>query len=120
MVTACGQGMSLPTDRVMAEYKDREHFIPLRKSEIVDLLCGNDSLSRSDEELFRHFCRLLAATYHIEYNQRLEQLKSAYSPFDPDTDNLALNKLRAEEKQRRINDLFSDFGWLMERANYKH
>src|ERR1700716_306006 len=59
---------------VMAEYKDREHFIPLRKSELVDLLCGDEKLSQPDEDLFRHFCRLLAFTYHIEFNQRLEHL----------------------------------------------
>jgi hypothetical protein len=104
----------------MAEYKDREHFIPLRKTELIDLLCADKDLAPSDADQFRQFCQLVSAIFHFEFNQRLEELKAAYAPFDPDTDTISLVKLPAEERQRRLNDLFSDFGWLLERANFTH
>jgi hypothetical protein len=104
----------------MAEYKDREHFIPIRRGELVDLLCADKGLKPQDADLFRQFCRLVTATLHFEYNQRLDKLKDDYAPFDPDRDTASLVKLGADERQRRINELFCEFGSLMERANFKH
>jgi hypothetical protein len=103
----------------MAEYKDREHFIPLRKSDLVDLLCNDKNTPRADREPFRQFCRLVAAVFHFEYHQRLEELKDAYAPFDPDADTKKLVKLTPEERQQRLDALFTEFVWLMERANFK-
>ena len=88
------RGLSNPRSRIgltrriapMAEYADREHFIPLRRGELVDLLCTDKDLPAEDRESFRHFCRLVLATCHFEHNQVLEQLKVAYAPFDPDSD----------------------------------
>ena len=104
----------------MAEYSDREHFIPLRCSELVDLLCADKDVKSAQRDVFRQFCRLVTATFHFEYHQRLEELKEAYAPFDPDRDTRSLARLDAAERQHRLNDLFSDFGWLLERANFKH
>jgi hypothetical protein len=104
----------------MAEYKDREHFIPIRRCELVELLCADKDLKPQDRDLFRQFCRLVMATLHFEYDQRLEQLKDAYAPFDPDHDTRNCLKVSADERQRCLNDLFCDFGWLLERAQFKH
>jgi hypothetical protein len=104
----------------MAEHKGCEHFIPIRRGELVDLLCADNDLKPADRDLFRQFARLVTATLHFEYNQRLEELKDAYAPFDPDRDTRACRKVGATERQRCLNDLFCDFGWLMERANFKH
>jgi hypothetical protein len=104
----------------MAEYKDREHFIPIRRCELVELLCGDKDLKPQERDLFRQFCRLVMATLHFEYDQRLEQLKDAYAPFDPDRDTRTCLKVSADERQRHLNDLFCDFGWLLERAQFKH
>jgi hypothetical protein len=103
----------------MAEYADREHYIPLRVSDLVDLLCGDKGLPRADAETFRQFCRLVIATYHFEYHQRLQELKDEYAPFDPDAVTRAVKPLSPEEKQKRLDRLFEQFAWLMERANYK-
>jgi hypothetical protein len=104
----------------MGDFPDCEHFIPLRRSDLVDLLCTQPDLSTDDVNQFRRFCRLLTATYHLEYNQRLEELKTDYAPFDPDSDTRALAHLSSDECQRRLNELFSDFAWLLERANFTH
>ncbi|HYT93807.1 MAG TPA: DUF3754 domain-containing protein [Gemmataceae bacterium] len=103
----------------MAEYTDREHYIPLRVSDLVDLLCGDKGLSRQDAAMFRQFCTLVTATYHFEYHQKLAQLKDEYAPFDPDSVTTVVKPLLPEEKQQRLEGLFERFTWLMERANYK-
>jgi hypothetical protein len=98
----------------------RECFIPLRKSELVDLLCSDEALSQADQGLFRRFCAVVSATYHVQFNQRLETLKSDYAPFDPDSDTPSLAALTSLEKQRRLNQLLREFAWLLERADFKH
>jgi hypothetical protein len=97
-----------------------EPFIPVRRTELVELLCADPGLGDVDRQQFQAFCRLVVGIYHFEYNQHLERLKTCYAPFDPDADCIALKKWRAEERQQRMNDLFSEFGWLMDRGNFRH
>jgi hypothetical protein len=104
----------------MAEYKDREHFIPLRKTDLVELLCADKDFPRHEQEPFRQFCRLVSATYHFEYHQRLEELKDAYAPFDPDAATKTLVPLDPDVKGQRLEALFQEFAALMERANFRH
>jgi hypothetical protein len=104
----------------MAPPTERESFIPLRRCDLIDLLCGDKELNALERDQFRQFCQLVTSIYHFEYNQRLEELKSEYAPFDPDCDTRALHRLTAEEEQKRLNDLFRHFGWLLEKANFRH
>jgi hypothetical protein len=103
----------------MAEFQDREHFIPIRPADVVDLLCTDPGLTDTDRESLRQLGRLLAAVFHYEYHGHLEKLKNAYAPFDPDADTRTLTPLSPEEKQKRLDGLFEDFIWLLERANFK-
>lgn len=103
----------------MAEYTDREHFIPLRKSDLIELLCRDKKLSSSERESFRQFCVLVSAVFHFEYLKRLEELKDAYAPFDPDADTKTLNPISDEERRKDEEQLFARFAALMERANLK-
>jgi hypothetical protein len=103
----------------MAEYKDREHFIPIRQAELVDLLCRYKGLSAAEQDQVRELAKLLEATFHFEYHQRLEGLKAAYAPFDPDADTKPLREPTADEKQRQMGALFDNFTSLLERANFK-
>jgi hypothetical protein len=104
----------------MAEYKDREHYIPLRRYELVDMLCSDKDLTYEDREQFRQFCQLIRATFHYEANLLLEKLKEAYAPFDPDSIARPVQKLTSEVKQNRLNDLFTQFNTLMDQADFKH
>jgi hypothetical protein len=103
----------------MAEYKDREHFIPLRKSDLVELLCKDDRLASAEREPFRQFCLLGSSVFHFEYLKQLEELKDAYAPFDPDSDTKPLRPIAAEERKKNEEQLFAEFTALMERANFK-
>jgi hypothetical protein len=104
----------------MGACADREHFIPLRRCELIDLLCAEPGLTVEDQERFRRFCRLVTAVFHHQFDHRLEELKNDYAPFDPDADTTSLARLSADEKQRRLNALLREFAWLLERAGFKH
>ncbi len=103
----------------MAEYANREHFIPIRKTDLIYRLCSDSLLPRADEEQFRRFCRGLMATLHCEYQARLEELKDAYEYFDPDSDTEPLETHTAAEREELIERLFDKFIALLERANFK-
>jgi hypothetical protein len=104
----------------MAEYEDREHFIPLRKSDLVELLCKDKGLAVQEREPFRQFCVLVSSVFHFEYLKQLEELKDVYAPFDPDADTKPLKPPPPEERARCQDQLFEKFTALMERGNFKH
>jgi Protein of unknown function (DUF3754) len=104
----------------MAEYKDREHYIPVRKSDLVELLCRDLGTDCPAAELFRHFSDLISATFHYEYYKLLEELKDEYAPFDPDSVTAAVVTLTPEQKEQQLGRLFDRLVLLMERANFKH
>jgi hypothetical protein len=109
----------------MAEYQDREHFIPIHRSELVELLASDrgltadQALSAEDRDRFRAFCGLLTAHFHHAYQQQLERLKADYRPFDPDADIRSLRPLSEAEQPAHLDRLFAEFVALLEKANYK-
>jgi hypothetical protein len=104
----------------MPDVRGREHFIPLRRDELVEWLSADVTLTAEERDQFRRFCRQLASACHFRFNRRFEELKAAYDPFDPDTDMRPLFRLTAEQRQQRLNSLYRDFAWLMDRANFVH
>jgi hypothetical protein len=99
---------------------DCDHFIPLARSELVEFLRADSALEEGQSEQFRALCEEIATVFHLDYHRRLSELKQAYLPFDPDDDTMRLLPLTAEKRQSRLNELMSDFAWLLERAGFKH
>jgi hypothetical protein len=97
----------------------REHFIPLRPADLVQKLADEPAVTIFDREQFRQFCRLAEATIHHEYHSRLVELKTAYSPFDPDSDAAPGAELTVGERNARCRRLFERFDALLARANYR-
>jgi len=104
----------------MGELSNCQHFIPLAQADLIELLCADRAMTEADREQFRPLCERVAAAYHAGYHRRLRELKASYAPFDPDSDNTPLLPLSAKDRQHRLNDLYSDFAWLLERAHFKH
>lgn len=102
----------------MAEHKEREHFIPLRKTDLVELLCRDRGVTPDQAGQVRRLADMLSATFHFEYHAKLEELKNEYAPFDPDAVTKEIYQLTAEERQGRLDRLFERFAWLLQRANY--
>ncbi|MCG8584142.1 MAG: DUF3754 domain-containing protein, partial [Pirellulales bacterium] len=97
----------------------REHFIPIRKSELVRLLTEKLESSSHASDEFQQLCRLLESTFHFEYHARLEELKDDYAAFDPDADTDTLGEMSVAEINERAGAFFDKFVDLVERANYR-
>jgi len=109
----------------MAEYVDREHYLPIRRADLVDLLThyqplgGASRLTASEQEQFRRFCEITSAYFHHRYHQNLESLKDLYSLFDPDRDTITRQTLSLQQSQERLELLASAFHELLTRANFR-
>ena len=109
----------------MAEFADREHFIPIRVSELIELLCSERGpgdakpMPFEEQERLRHFCRLILNHYHQEYHAQLVKLKNDYAPFDPDADTRQIYRPTPEELDFARDDLFNTFADILQRANYQ-
>jgi hypothetical protein len=99
---------------------DCQHFIPLPRNELIDLLCADRTLTDPDREVFRQVCHLVTTAFHLDHHRRLLELKQAYSRFDPDTDSQSVIPLLAEQRQARLNALYREFARLLENAHFKH
>jgi hypothetical protein len=96
------------------------HFIPLARNDLTELLCTEPSLTPAEKAGIHRLADLLDGNYHLEFDRRFRHLKEAYFTFDPDTDNTALLRLTADERQARLNRLYKDLGALLERARFRH
>ena len=76
-----------------------ERFIPFRKSDVVTM-CA-DEVSDEEREPFRAVVELLESLLHHEFRGRLEALKDAYYPFNPDVDVRSVREPSAAERRRR-------------------
>lgn len=103
----------------MAEYSDREHYIPLRKSDLIEMLAEDGRLATQERGPFRQLCKLIGAIWHFEYLETLDALKDTYAPFDPDSVTPPRRVLSPERRAAEMDHFFERFIALMERANYK-
>ena len=110
----------------MAVHLDREHFIPLRVTDLTDFLATGRGakadprpLAADDQAKLRQLADGLVDHYHHGFNARLRQIKDAYAPFDPDADTLPLTQPTEAEKEAALGQLFREVKGLLEKANYK-
>lgn len=103
----------------MADITDREHYIPLRKSDLVAFLLKDAKLNSNERQPFQQFCKLVSAVWHFEYLETLEKLKDGYAPFDPDSVTKPLTPLPPDSRPAKMDRLFDDVVAIMEKANFK-
>lgn len=101
------------------ELSAREHFIPLRKADLISLLAERGAWSPPEKELFRQWCTLLEATLHHRFHRCLEELKDLYAPFNPDSVMCEPNQFDGNDREDRVAKLFDRFVMLLDRANYR-
>ncbi|MBA4186682.1 MAG: hypothetical protein C0467_01555 [Planctomycetaceae bacterium] len=108
----------------MAEFLDREHFIPVRSADLVSFLCEdtgplhNQALTDDEQAAFRQFARCVVGHVHASYQEEIRQLKETYAAFDPDADPKPLSPPSPAEREVILGKLFDTFVHLMNRANY--
>lgn len=106
----------LPRDR---SARPLEHFIPIRKSDLVRMLQNDPALELHERDAFAHFCKLVEATLHHDFHQHLDELKDAYAPFDPDAEPKPREALTVEQREAHAQLLFDRFDELMVKANFR-
>src|SRR3954469_18574175 len=92
-----------------------DHYIPLRPADLVRRLGDEPAVTIFERQQFRRLCQLVEATIHHEYRSRLEEIKAAYAPFDPDDDAATQFSLTDAERASRCRALFDDFDALLMR-----
>lgn len=102
----------------MAEYEDREAFIPYRKADVVELCVEDGKLDETQQKKFREFCEILGAYYHFEFHELLEKLKDNFAPFNPDADTRPRIQPTATELKTMENNLVDALRQVLTRANY--
>jgi hypothetical protein len=101
-----------------------ERFIPFRRTSIITM-CA-DEVPAEERESFQAFAELLASLLHHEFRARLEALKDAYHPFNPDTDTRTFDidtrtfvELGPTERQAAQQRLVDELTALAEDANFE-
>src|SRR4051812_28998921 len=96
---------------------DRDHFIPVRKIDVLNAVIAHGALADEPErEQFRQFCRLLGAIYHYQYFDQLERLRNDYFYFNPDTDGFA--RFDSATVERAYGDLIDALTKVLHGANF--
>ncbi len=85
--------------------ESRDHFIPLRKSDLIEGLLAAGHLDGAGEVGFRQFARQLGAIFHYQYFEQLDLLREAYFHFDPEVDPRACGPQQdLEAAYRRLSE----------------
>src|SRR5262245_33346442 len=102
----------------MATYKDREAFIPYRRTELIELCLVDGRLSPTQAQQFREFCEILPAYYHFEFHQLQERLKDNFAPFNPDTDTQTRTVFSPAQMAEMERQVVETLETVLKRANY--
>lgn len=94
-----------------------ERFIPFRKSDVVTMCV--DEVPDAQREPFRAVVELLDSLLHHEYRGRLEALKDAYAPFNPDADVRTIHEPTRQERHAAQTRLVQELTALAEAANFE-
>lgn len=108
----------------MAVHPDREHFIPLRVSDLIDTLCRGtgpaygQKLPPVDVVRFRRFAKAAQRHVHALYLDQLLRVKDAYAPFNPDADTRRVYEPTDIERAVSLGELFDAISHLLAKANF--
>lgn len=94
-----------------------EHFIPFRKADVVSMCAAE--LPEPERESFLSFTRMLASLLHFRFQDRIETLKEAYNPFNPEADTRSTGpELTRAERAAAQHRLEAELTALAEAANF--
>src|SRR5262245_37460903 len=99
-----------------ARADERDNFIPVRKTDILDALIGHSEFDDDRRDQFRQICKMLAAVYHYEYFDRLEKLRDAYYYFNPELS--PHTRFSTETADRAYAELVDSLAAVLKGANF--
>ncbi|MGK7940226.1 MAG: TMEM143 family protein [Crocosphaera sp.] len=96
----------------------RESFIPLRRTDLINLCLEEGKFQGEDKQLFKEFCEILSAFFHFRFHATLESIKDNYTLFNPNADVKPLTEPDLEEYETMQTAVIKGFKYILERANY--
>ncbi len=103
----------------------RQHFIPYRKSDLIEMCLQEERNSRDadtvstelEEREFRRLCYMLQSALHHEFHLKLEDLKNVYASINPDADtrSVQLESVASDSKENLTTMLDA----VLVKANYQ-
>jgi hypothetical protein len=96
--------------------EQRDRFIPLRKSDLIDGLVAEGLLDEAGQAGFRQLARMLGAIFHYQYFEELDRLREAYFHFDPEVNPLACGP--APDLEAAYRSLSEEFVRVLTDANF--
>jgi hypothetical protein len=93
-----------------------EHFIPFRRTDVVTM-CA-DELPATERDSFLGFTKMLTSLLHHEFHARIEALKDAYQPVNPDADTRTVTRLSPDELRAAQLALEEELAALATAANF--
>jgi hypothetical protein len=97
---------------------NRERALPIRQGDLTRLLLAEPGLSDDDRNRLAEFGKLLGATFHSEFYEKLRELKELYAPLDPDSDYVTLKEHTRSSTATSDEDFLAPFEEALIRANY--
>jgi hypothetical protein len=97
--------------------EERERFIPVRKSDLLDALMDHGGLgSQKERDAFHRFWRQLASIYHYSCFDQLEKLRDDYYYFNPELG--ASLHLDGDALERLHGELDETLAQVLKEANF--
>src|SRR5262249_33149676 len=93
-----------------------EHFIPFRRSDVV-AMCA-DQLPAAERDSFVGFTGMLASLLHYRFHARIEALKEAYPPFNPEGDTRAVAAVTVPQRVAARERVEEELAALARAANF--
>lgn len=97
----------------------REHFIPIRKRTLSNLILADDRLTEIERASLLSICQRLDALIHLRFHGVLDDLKESYAPFNPDADTRHLTDWNTAQRDELMTEFFGTFSELIRHANYE-
>jgi len=96
----------------------REHFIPIRASQLLRLMYRQKGMSRQRVQTLREFYDTINGIYIQSLHHRLEDLEEDFSLFDPDNELLSATRTRPSLKSIKGERFGQQVGEILRNGNY--
>jgi hypothetical protein len=97
----------------------REHFIPISRHDLSELLPDYCDLDSTLQQQFHEVCLLLDALMHQRYHHRLNRLLQIYAHLDPDHTLIKTSEVSALLRDSLTDQFFEELKFLLEKGNYR-
>jgi hypothetical protein len=102
----------------LAGCDNRERALPIRQDDLTRLLLAEPGLTDDDRNQLTAFGKLLGASFHSEFFDKLRELKELYAPLDPDSDYVTLREHTRPLLDSSDEHFLAPFEQTLIRANY--